>query len=71
MGSAVAAVQRESAVATTSSSESSTEVVEELLSENEKLRLIIEDMKEEVRGDFTATIKSSKRCVAKEVLTWL
>ncbi|CAM9277987.1 unnamed protein product [Sphacelaria rigidula] len=48
MGSAVAAVQRESAVATTSSGESSTEVVEELLSENEKLRLIIEDMKEEL-----------------------
>lgn len=70
-GSTVAAVQRESAVATASSSESSAEVVEELLSENERLRLIIEDMKEEVRVFFLAAIRNLQRYAASEVLTWL
>lgn len=41
--------------AAVSADESSAEVVEELLSENEKLRLIIQDLKEEVRRPFLGT----------------
>lgn len=46
------AVEQGSATAAVAADESSTEVVEELLSENEKLRLIIQDMKEEVGRPF-------------------